>query len=239
MSEGDIKQPEQEKPRPLRVVVAVPVEGHVEIGMAWSLARATAHFAAIPYDGEKAIQVEFIEGSMLPEMRRRLVARALHLEATHIMWLDSDMKFPPDTIARLLNHNLPVVCANYPRKNIEAKPTAYLSSDDYVGSVWSGENATGIQEVTMAGMGCMLTHVDVFDKVKPPIFSFVPQGPDFVKDMGEDVYFCQELYRAGIPIYVDHDLSKQVAHIGKMEYTNAMSKEAEVVKQAMYRDLGK
>lgn len=239
MSEGTepVTPAENDKPRPIRVVVATPVEGHCEIGFTWSLARAVGHFAALPYEGDKAIQIEMIEGSILTEMRRRLVARAMELEATHIMWLDSDMKFPPDTIARLLNHNVAVVAANYPRKNMEARPTAYLSNGDYNGPVWSGERAEGLQEVTIAGMGCMLTDIEVFNKIPLPFFQFVPQAPDFVREMGEDVFFCKELYKAGIPIHIDHDLSKQIAHIGKMEYTNALSKESETVRQALYRDI--
>lgn len=226
-----------EKTRPLRVVVCVPVEGHCEIGFTWALARATAHFAALPYEGEKEIQIAMVEGSILPEMRRRLVSQAMSINATHILWLDSDMKFPPDVIARLLNHDVAVVAANYPRKNVEARPTAYLSSKEYTGPIWTTENSEGLQQVTVAGMGVMLTDMRIFDAIPLPFFQFTPQPPDYVRDQGEDVFFCKALHDAGIPVHIDHDLSKHVAHIGKFEYTNFLAKESEAVKQALYRDL--
>lgn len=219
-------------------MVAIPSGGDWKKGFGWSLVTAVCYFASMPYDGVKSIAVEVVGGPLLPENRRRLLARAYELDATHIMWLDDDMKFPADTIARLLNHNLPVVAANYPRKNfLDPKPTAYLDSPEFVGSVWTGERSEGLQEVTFAGMGLMLTDVRIFENIPPPIFCFEPQPPRLIHDCGEDVYFCRELHKLNIPIHIDHDLSKRVAHIGDFEFTNMLAKEAEVVKQALYRDL--
>jgi hypothetical protein len=195
------------------------------------------HFALAPYDGVKDVQISSVKGPILPEVRRRLVSQAFAMEATHILWVDSDMEFPADVIARFLNHNLAVVAANYPRKNLEARPTAYIDSPDFVGPVWTMDTSTGLQKVTVAGMGLMLTDMRVFEKIQLPFFAFEPQKPDFVRDTGEDVYFCRELYKAGIPIHIDHDLSKQVSHVGEFKYTNFLSKEAEIVKQALYRDM--
>ena len=38
---------------------------------------------------------------------------ALAVDATHILWLDSDMRFPADTLGRLLARNRDIVGANY------------------------------------------------------------------------------------------------------------------------------
>ena len=226
-----------EAPRPLNILICVPSHGACTTGFSYSLARAMAHFAALPYAGEKRLDVTFVKSSILPEGRTRLVARAFELEATHILWLDTDMKFPADTIARLLNHNLAVVGANYPTKEVQARPTAYVDDEDYTGPVWTGEKASGIQRVAHCGMGVLLTDMKVFDLLSPPFFAFEPQAPDFVKQVGEDVYFCRKLGEAGVPVHIDHDLSAQVAHIGEFEYSNFLAKEAEMVKQALYRDL--
>jgi hypothetical protein len=223
--------------RPLKVLIAIPSHGDCKAGFLHSVTRAAIHFTSLPYDGSKEVDVTIVKSSLLPEGRARLVARAYDFEATHILFVDTDMKFPPDTIARLLNHNLACVGVNYPRKNMEARPTAYLDSPDYVGPVWSGENATGIQEVSVLGFGCVLIDMRVFDKLDLPFFAIEPQAPEFVKHVGEDVYFCRKLHKAGIPVHIDHDLSKQIAHIGDFEYTNFLSKEAEVVKQALYKEL--
>jgi len=226
-----------EKPRDLKILICVPSHGDCKTGFLHSAVRAAIHFSSLAYDGKKEVDITIVKGSLLPQVRAMLVARAYDYNATHILWVDTDMKFPPDTITRLLNHNVAVVAANYPRKNLEARPTAYADGDDYVGPVWTGENSTGLQEVAVAGFGVMLTDMRVFDALELPFFAILPQPPDNVKHVGEDVYFCRKLHDAGIPVHIDHDLSKQVGHIGEFEYTNYLSKEAEVVKQALYRDL--
>lgn len=226
-----------EKPRALKILVCVPTHGPCKAEFTIALARAVGHFAAAPYDGEKQITVTTVGSTILPEGRARLVGRAYENDASHIMWFDSDMKFPDDTISRLLNHNLPIVACNYPRKNIEARPTAYADDDDYTGPVWSGDRATGLQKVSHCGMGVMLCDMRIFDYLDLPYFAIEPQPPEFQKHIGEDVYFCKKLAAAGIDIFIDHDLSKLIAHIGEFEYTNFLSKEAEVVKQKMYNDL--
>jgi hypothetical protein len=37
--------------------------------------------------------------------------------ASHILFLDSDMTFPPDTLQRLLDHKVPIVGADYVKRN--------------------------------------------------------------------------------------------------------------------------
>jgi hypothetical protein len=38
--------------------------------------------------------------------------------------------------------------------------------------------------------------------------------------IGEDIYFCKLAQANGMKVYVDHDLSKDVRHIGVMEFTH-------------------
>lgn len=223
-----------ERPRPLKVLVCVPTHGEWKSGFGWSLARAVTFFATMPYDGEKAIEIEVIRSSILPETRTRLVSRAYKYGATHIMWCDTDMKFPPDAIVRLVNHNKLVVGANYVTKDVEPRPVAYREDDDYVGPVWTKETDTGLQQVTFLGMGLMLTDLRVFDALKLPWFVFQPLGPEFQKQSGEDGYFCHKLREAGIDVWIDHDLSKQVVHVGDYEYANYMAVLAKETRKEMY-----
>ena len=37
---------------------------------------------------------------------------------------------------------------------------------------------------------------------------------------GEDWYFCEKLEAAGIPIFVDHEASSFIGHIGNKVYTH-------------------
>jgi len=47
--------------------------------------------------------------------------------------------------------------------------------------------------------------------------SYLPSGGMYV---GEDIYFCKLAQAHGFKVWVDHDLSKDVKHIGKMEFTH-------------------
>lgn len=224
---------------PLNVLIAVPSHGACPAAFAFCLARAMAFFATLPYEGEKSVDVIFVQGSILPDVRTRLVAKAYDRKTTHLLWLDSDMTFPPDIIPRLLNHNKPVVACNYPQKTIEARPTAYVESDEYTGPLWTREGDTGLVEVSYAGMGVMLTDMRVFDALDMPIFLFEAAAPNFVVQNGEDVYFCRKLREKDIPVYVDQDASQWIGHVGEFEYTSVLSNAAEDTKQILYKALPK
>lgn len=200
---------------------------------ACSLARAAAFFNGLPYNGEKKVEIVFGESSHLCDKRTQLVSQAFQNEATHLLWLDSDMKFPPDTFNRLLNHNFPVVACNYAQKDLQAKPTAYVEDDEYVGPLWMDGDAIGVVQVKHAGMGVMLTDMRVYEAIDLPFFKFDPIPPDFVQQATEDVYFCNKLKAAGIPIYVDQELSLEVSHVGQFEYSADISMSAEKTRNEM------
>lgn len=224
------------KPRDLKVLVCTPCGGDdVKRGYAWSVARAMVHFACIPYEGEKWVDIEMVWSSNLPENRHRLVSRAFQREATHLLFWDADTKAPADCIPRLLNHNAPVVAVNYPTKEVESRPTAYHEGEGYIGPVWTQEQHTGLTEVTHCGFGLMLVDMRVFEQIDFPMFQLTPLPPEYIKTESEDVFFCRKVRDKGFPIVIDHDLSKQIAHIGDWEYTMQHANLAQAAKQEVYR----
>lgn len=227
----------EQRPRDLHVMICMPVHGGVYPATAWAMTRAAVYFAQMPYDGTKKIAVEMCKSSNICEGRTRLVARAFSQGATHILWVDSDMKFREDVIPALLNHGKPIVGLNYPTKEMHSRPTAYQDSNEYVGPLWTKEESEGLAEVSHIGFGCLLVDMSVFDALDLPYFEMKALEPDYVATKTEDVYFCEKAREAGYQIFVDQDLSRQVAHVGDFEYTNFMANEAETVHQALYREL--
>ncbi len=225
------------KLRPLNILIAIPSGDTVKAGFAYSLARAMVHFASIPYDGEKQFDVTIVKSSVLPEQRTILVGRAHEQGATHILWLDSDMKFPADTIARLLNHNKLIVGVNYATKEIASRPTAYRDDDEYTGPVWTKEESAGLEQVRNMGMGVLLVDMKVFDAMELPYFEMKAAPPTKVKIIPEDLCFFLQAQELGIESWVDHDLSKQCAHIGDFEYTCDFAAISEQTKQKLYKEL--
>ena len=76
--------------------------------------------------------------------------------------------------------------------------------------------------------------IGVFDKVDLPYFQFEPVPPNYLLSTGEDVYFFRKCIKAGLDVWVDHDLSQQVKHIGDFEYDNRYAYVTQQTKQELY-----
>lgn len=222
----------------VRIAICVPTHGHSPFGFSKSLAELYGFtiWAAGNPDSEIDLDITVIGvgGSILPDVRTRLVAKAVEWGATHILWIDSDMTFPPDALIRLYNHGKHVVGVNYVTKDVAPRPIAYVETDDEIGPLYTREDSTGLVSVKHTGMGLMLTTVAAFDAISLPYFLFEPAGRQKVAFKGEDVYFCAKLREAGIPVYADQDISKQVGHIGNWEYRHIQAEVAEGMKTAAY-----
>jgi hypothetical protein len=157
--------------------------------------------------------------TMLPQQRQQLVVSAQQWAATHILWLDSDMRFPPDTAQRLLAHGYPIVAANYVTRSPPFLTVAYRSVDDRMGA----STGSALEPVVAIGMGCMLTRVDVFSAVPKPWFEF-SFNPDHDTYLGEDFNFCFKAAQMNFDIWVDHGLSQDLAHIGSFAHTQDLLK---------------
>jgi len=59
----------------------------------------------------------------------------------------------------------------------------------------------------------MLIKTSVFESLPQPWFMEDP-----IKEIGEDVHFCNLAREHGFQVFIDHDLSKDVMHIGEFEY---------------------
>lgn len=207
----------------IKVAVCVPSMGTWTSKTAWCVAKMVDCFNALEYEGKKEVEIISATGSMLPEVRAKALAKAWKWGATHILWVDSDMYFPHDTIQQLLSHGKLVVAGNYVRKALETVPVAYTENDDYIGPCYTREDSTGLEKVKHVGMGLMLTSIDVYEAIDLPYWNFSTIPPHDVVWQGEDIYFCRKLEEAGIDIWVDHDLSKLVEHVGLFPFTHQMA----------------
>jgi hypothetical protein len=139
-------------------------------------------------------------------------------DCSHILFIDSDMRFPQDMIGRLLKHDLDIVATNCARRRMPTGPTAQLYKENGERElVWTMPESTGLQEVGSVGMGVMLIKANVFKALAEPWFE-TPWRHDKRGYIGEDVYFCQKAAAAGFKIWIDHDVSKEIGHIGTFEF---------------------
>jgi hypothetical protein len=200
----------------IAVHVLIPSKDQVECWFAYSLALAIGYMAKQhPYVD---LHLLFNNGTMIAEQRTELAKIAMHDGSDWTIWFDSDMRFPKDTIERLLAHKQPIVCGGYPtRKPPAIEPTQYLDDDDT--RAYTEKSSTGLQEIASGGFGCIAVHRSVFEAMPPPWFYQPWNEEEQRTECGEDIYFCRKARESGFKVLMDHDLSKEIAHIGRYEFT--------------------
>lgn len=172
---------------------------------------------------EPLIRWEYHRSSNVVQNRHNLVRAAKKMGVSHILWLDDDMTFPADTLERLLKHRLPIVGANCTTRALPIIPTA-VKNDQRLPSL----GKSGIESIDQVGMAVMLTETAVFDRVPLPWFlmEWDQRFPDTY--CSEDMYFCRKAKSAGFRIFIDHDLSQQIGHIGEITYEHSMVDDGEL-----------
>lgn len=199
---------------PPRVGFAVVAGDMVHNDFACALTVSFLHAAQNGLD-PKIIQAR---STILPYSRSLAAIGAQSLKCTHLLFIDSDMRFPNDVAARLLQHlkdDVWVAVASY-RQRAGDHLFTHRELDGSTPNVGLGD--FGCREVARAGTGCMLIDMRIFDLMERPFFRFV-SVPGEDRPMGEDMQFCDVVRSKGKRIVLDCALSHEVAHIGQMAFT--------------------
>lgn len=99
-----------------------------------------------------------VNESLVTRGRNNLVAKFLANEkATHLMWVDADIKWEPESVLRLALYNAGVVCGLYPMKGI---PIRYV-----LNSLPGGRRIGPLMEVSTSGTGFMLIKREVITQL--------------------------------------------------------------------------
>lgn len=151
-------------------------------------------------------------GTGLAMNRIKLCRQAIEKNCDYILFLDDDMRIPMDTLMSFIHHQKDIIAANCARKELPPRSTA-KGFDDMC--VWTREKSTGIEKVKSIGTAVMLIKCDMLKKLPAPWFCEDP-----VKEIGEDVYFCNKAREHGFDVWIDHDVSKGVVHMGGFEFTH-------------------
>lgn len=198
---------------PKKIVICVPSGDEVKTAFARSLMNLVAYTAM--NRPQWGIAVNFGHGSVLPQLRQMLADEALADEATHVLWLDSDMSFPADALIRLMEHDVPVVGCDYPRRYPPHSSTANVE--------YTGDGP--LYRAKSMGFGCILVQADVFKRLPKPWFALAwsDKRGEFA---GEDVFFCRLLGTIGLAPLVDRALSEAVSHHGASVLTLDLTRPA-------------
>lgn len=157
-------------------------------------------------------------GTLIANQRQELVLEAMQAGCSHILFIDTDMRFPKDAVERLMAHDKPIVAANYATRRMPVKTVAFKTEGAW-DCVYTTDDSVGLEPVSAVGMGLMLIKREVFEKLTLPWF-IIGYSPKTAEFSGEDIFFCRQARKAGYDILIDHDLSKEVKHIGSFEFAH-------------------
>jgi len=222
----------------LKIAVCIPAGEMCHSTFAYSLSLAIGYMGKNQPDA--SVMLYFNNGTILAENRTALAKIALREGADWLVWFDSDMRFPKDSIERLVAHAKPIVAANYPTRRYPMIETVSFVDDETQRRVYTAKESKGVESVAATGFGAMCVHRTVFEAMEPPWF-FTPWDEENQKwDCGEDIYFCRKARKAGFDVLIDHDLSKEIAHIGMMEWSyveaNTMRPKMEELRNSGLKD---
>jgi FkbM family methyltransferase len=217
-----------QSPEAKRVFIAVPVYRAAEASFIVSLMTLLSR----PPEGLD-FTLRILPGdSLVTRARNTLTAWFLESDATHLLWLDSDLVFSPEMIARLCSHDEPVVAGMYPLKT-DTDGTIEWCLNALPGAV---KRPDGLKPVRYAGTGAMLISRDVFRKMVESGHA-APYYPGaeklevhydfwnvgvFAPDdspgryLSEDWYFCEWCQQLKIPVLVDTQTIFR--HVGQEAY---------------------
>ena len=203
----------------MKIGICIPSRGDMMIGTAFDLAVMCGYDARFR-QGEQGVYT--VAGTLIFDQRNKLAQAALDENCDYILWIDADMRFPKNTIERLIAADKDIIGVNATTRTVPVGPTAkrlqidYEKKENHWYSIVS-KGKTGLERVTAIGCGVMLVKRKVFEQTPKPWFYFyeIPGG----KTLGEDVHFCIAAHDAGFETWVDHDLSQEIGHIGQYTYS--------------------
>lgn len=159
------------------------------------------------------IDFNYYEGVYIQCMRERAMRETLEQGMDYAFMVDSDMRLPPNTLDRLLAANKEFVGCNVTSRTQSGMTVARNFQDECVYTEVATEK---YEEVLALGFGIVLIKLDRVRTMPEPLFA-MPWDIKLRRYIGEDMSFCNGFRHAGGKIFVDHELSREIRHIGAIE----------------------
>ncbi len=207
----------------IKVTIGLPSNGFIRTETTVSLVTAVANTKGIYF------RLANPTGCYIHQNRELIALEALKENSTHLLFVDADMGFPENAIAKLISRNKPIIGANYNYRNNQGKSVIQLDTTKFKDGEVNvhdnpknkGEKLATIKypeepfECLAVATGFMLIQMEVFKKLPRPWFFFKPSS-DSEGMVGEDIWFCRLARKHGIEIWCDPTI--QMTHVGTAFY---------------------
>jgi len=179
-----------------KVMIAIPCGDNLDVRFVSSLTDLLGYGIS-----DTSVTIQYLPGSLIYDARNKLAKAAVDGGFDYIMWFDSDMSFPADTLERLLKdiEGKDFVSGLYfTRKPPNFKPTVFQKcrinqQGEQVGIEWEYVEhiPDTMFEIEACGFGCVLMTTKLVAKI------YEKQGLPFspILGLGEDLSFCVKAKR--------------------------------------------
>lgn len=162
---------------PIKLFIGLPIYAQVPAFFLQSLLALQARKPLYAADGrEIQITIGMSQGDGVARSRNQLSADFLASGCTHLLFIDCDLIFSAEHVARIVSHDVPLVGGLYPKKqDVPGLPEWVLNSLPN-----TAPDEHGLQEVRYIGTGFMCIRRDVFEMI---LLQYRP-GIEFTADYG-------------------------------------------------------
>lgn len=166
--------------------------------------------------GENWCVFDFVRGYDCAAARNRIAEQAIDEEADYVLMIDNDITVPPDALINLLEEEKDVCLGYYAHRNsvnvYDGKTSVcrlgeFNYTEQFPAIELDQMQSRGEYKIQIhgGGMGCALIRTDVFRRLQYPWFKWINYDDKGV--LSEDLYFCEQCNRNGIPVYTDTRVS--------------------------------
>lgn len=208
-----------------RIFIACPTYGGIEPGFVESLIRLTHHLARSGVEHS----FSFLSSeSLITRARNRLAHQFLKTRNTHLLFLDCDLVFEPETIVRMVTSGFQLCGAPYPCKRLPSQLVCNLLMEDVGEGRGRIEMRGTFARAHEAPTGCLLIAREVFETLAPRVPEvrddliggehermrvFFDCGIDGDRYLSEDWWFTRLWQMAGGEVWID--TQAKLRHVGK------------------------
>ncbi len=162
--------------------------------------------------------------SLITRGRNTIADTFLKTDFEALLFIDADIRFRTEDVAKLWNLNAPIAVGAYRMKCEEIKYSAWR--DNKIVNLQDIEGKEPLK-VDYAATGFMMIQRDVFEQMKDKVEKYDEEGERyaFFQDpiidgmhMSEDYFFCKTWRDMGGEILLDPTI--ELGHIGTVEYAS-------------------
>jgi hypothetical protein len=193
----------------IRLAICIPTRDTMHSGCTYSLYNLAKILTEYNIDNKLFLS----PGTLIANQRHELVLAAKEWNATHVMFIDSDIEFSPADVINLIEFNEPIVGAAYSKRVEPFITTAWHKIYDWNTHVDIAAQTESHILVECMALGFCLINMTVFDQLELPWFIL---GYDKTVNQytGEDIEFFRQCNDVEIPIWLDVATTCKLRHLG-------------------------